>query len=178
MHKQKLIFGFGSLIEESSIRATAPNAGNIRPAYIKGFKRDFSLWDPVGYNETNLDLAGIPFTGLDVQLVGNPAAKVNGVVFTIQGDDLTRMLEREKEYRLVKTKAYDYESEKPVGRCEVFSSGKNNGEFDFKSAPQLRYLENYLRAAKRFGDKYYQEILDTTFIGTKSLRDFPKLVGY
>lgn len=173
---KKLIFGFGSLIEESSLRATAPNATNIRPAYIKGFRRDFSLWDPVGYDETNLDLAGIPFTALDVQPIGDSEARVNGVVFEVQGDELVKMLRREKEYKRVETVAYDYKTDESVGVCEVFSAGKNNAEFDFNSVPQLRYLENYLRAVKRFGEKYYQEILNTTYIGKKALSEFPQLL--
>lgn len=174
---KKIIFGFGSLIEEKSLWATAPNATNIRPAYIKGFRRDFSLWDPLGYTETNLDLAGIPFCSLDIQKVSNLKAIVNGVVFTVSEPDYKQLLIREKEYKLIKTMAYNYQDGKSLGICEVFSGGKNNGSFSFNSAPQLRYLKNYLQAAKRYGDKYYQEILSTTFIGIEPLSDFPRLTN-
>jgi cation transport regulator ChaC len=173
---RKIIFGFGSLIEEESLRATAPKATNIRPAYIKGFRRDFSLWDPLGYTETNLDLADIPFCSLDIQRTPDPKARVNGIVFTVSGQDFELLLIREKEYNLVETTAYDFRTDKAIGACEVFSSGKNNASFDFDSAPQLRYLANYLRAAKQFGNEFYQEILGTTFIGRKPLLDFPQLI--
>jgi cation transport regulator ChaC len=173
----KIIFGFGSLISEESLRATAPNATDIRPAYIKGFMRDFSLWDPLGYTITNLDLAGIPFPSLDVQKTSDPEARVNGVVFTVSNDqDYKQLLIREDEYKLVQTTAYDFYTDKAIGTCKVFSSGKNNTSFDFNSVPAKRYLEVYLQASKQFGDKFYQELLDTTFIDGRPLRDLPELI--
>jgi len=179
----KMIFGYGSLIREKSLRVTAPNATDIQPAYIKGFRRDFSLLDPFGYTEqdllnygeTSLDLANIPFCGLDIKKIPDPEARVNGVVFTVSGQDLEQMMVREAEYKLVKTIAYDYPTEQPIGICEVFSAGKNNAKYDFNSAPLKRYLEIYLQAGKRYGDKYYQELLSTTFINDQPLTQVPQL---
>lgn len=170
-----MLFGFGSLISPESLKSTAPNAQAIKPAYIKGFLREFNLWDPLGYTDTNLDLAGIPFTALDVSKTEDSAARVNGVVFTVNQDDFKQLLIREQEYQLVETMAYDYETGTPLGTCAVFSAGKNNGTYSFDSAPQKRYLDNYLKAARSYGQKYYDEILDTTYINGRKLKQFPEL---
>jgi len=174
----KLIFGFGSLISEESMRATTPNATDFKPAYIKGFYRDFSLWDPLGYTETNLDLAGIPFPGLDVKKISDKNARVNGVTFRVEGADLEKILIREAEYKLIETTAYDYSTERAIGKCSVFSSGKNNCAYDYDSAPLQRYLEIYLQAGKRFGNKYYLELLHTTHVNGKTLDQDSKLARY
>jgi len=174
----KAIFGFGSLISEESLRATAPNATDFKPAYIKGFYRDFSLLDPLGYTETNLDLAGIPFPSLDVKPIEDREARVNGVVFTVSGKDLEKILVREAEYKMVETMAYDYFNDQPLGKCSVFSSGKNNATYDYDSTPLQRYLEVYLEAGKRFGDKYYRELLATTYINGRSLNKDSRLAKY
>jgi len=76
---------------------TAQSAVDVRPAYIKGFRRDFSVWDAVGYNDEDL-------------------------------------------------------------------------------APQLEYLNQMLGAAKLYGETYYQETLDNTYIGNQALREFPDLL--
>ena len=171
-----VLFGFGSLIGEASLRATAPNATDIRPAYIKGFVRDFSLWDSIGFTETNLDLTGIPFCALDIQNGFDPDARVNGVSFSVDEEDFEKILVRERDYEVIETEVYDYKTNKLMGVTKVFSSGRNDGSFDFDSQAGMRYLDNYLDAGRERGDKYYQELLETTFIDGKSLNQYPQLM--
>lgn len=172
-----LVFGYGSLISLDSIRATAPGVSSLRPVYIKGFRRDFSLHDPEGYTVTNQDLAGIPFCSLDVQPCDDPAARVNGVVFAVSNEhDLQALLHREQEYKTPKAAVYDFETDEPLGSGIVFSSGKNNGKYDSRNPAQVRYLENCLAGAKYFGEKFYEEFTRTTYIGKKSLAEIPNLI--
>ncbi len=173
--KTKLIFGFGSLINTKSLLGTAPHASDIRPCYVKGFRRDFSVWAKAGWSTTNLDLAGIPFCALDIQENSNPDMRVNGVVFTVNKDDFVKLKDRECEYELTETVVYDFKSNEPIGKCQVFSACKNNGNYDFKSPSQTRYLEICLEGAKQYGEDFYQMFLDTTFIGDKRLGGMPKL---
>jgi cation transport regulator ChaC len=174
--ERKLVFGFGSLIGEESLRVTAPNAADIRPAYIQGFVREFNLWDADGFTERNLDLAGIPFCALDVRPISDQSARVNGVTFTVGEQDFKRLLVREEEYNVIETDAYDYETNESIGNCIVFSAGKNNGSFDFTSPAGMRYLQGYLHDARQYGDKYYQELLATTFIDGKDLYHYQQYI--
>lgn len=163
------IFGYGSLLQLESLKATVPSARNLRPVYIKGFRREFTLWDSIGWTETNLDLAGIPFCGVDVCPVNDKNSLVNGVVFEVSEADLPALLEREKEYELVEVTAYDFTTHKPVGTCMVFSANRQTGEYDFNSAAQKRYLDVCLEGAEQYGEEFLSQFILTTFIGDKSL---------
>lgn len=178
MTKSKTIFGFGSLIYTPSLLATAPQATNIKPAYIKGFIRNFNFWDAVGYTETNQDLAGEPMCALDIAKAKSAAARVNGVAFKVSEPDLSKLLIREEGYELLTTIAYDYVKGQPIaGDCLVFSANKNDGKYVFDGLAQQRYLDDYLRAAKQYGEQFYQEVLDTTFIDGQSLRNVIRLAA-
>ena len=173
--KTKLVFGFGSLINTASLLVTSPHASDIRPAYVKGFRRDFSVWAKGGWSTTNLDLAGIPFCALDIQEDSDAKARVNGTVFTVNENDFLKLKDRECEYKLTETVVYDFKNDEPIGKCLVFSACKNNGSYDVKSPAQIRYLEICLEGTKQYGEDFYQMFLDTTFVGDKRLSDMPEL---
>ena len=60
-------------------------------------------------------------------------------------------------------------SNKTLGTCQVFSSNKQNGHYDFKGAAQARYLKICLDSSREYGEKFYQEFLDTTIIDGQPL---------
>ncbi len=158
------IFGYGSLINKESLLATTPSATNIRPAIIKGFMRDFSVWDEAGFTETNLDLAGQPYCAVDVRADSDTTALVNGVVFTIPDDELVRLKQREKDYQTIETIAYDFATHDPLGKSLLFISGKNNGKFIKDSPAQQRYYDICCRSAREYGDDFYTMFIATTKI--------------
>jgi hypothetical protein len=159
------------------MRATAPSASDVRQAVIKGFVQDLTLWDPIGYTETNLDVGGIPFTGFDVHPVSDKQATVNGVVFKVQPEDTAALLEREREYKVLRTPAYDFATGKSLGTCLVFSSGANDAAFDPNSKPQNRYLQICLSTAESYGPAFLGMFLETTYVGGRTLKDQPGLVA-
>jgi cation transport regulator ChaC len=169
------IFGFGSLINLESLKATAPDAFGIRACYIKGFRRDFSLWNPIGWHKTNLDLAGEAFCALDVKSHSEPEARVNGIIFRVSEASYKRLIKRERGYSLVKTTAYCFESDEKVGECFVFSANKNDGTYNFDSKAQQRYLEVCLEGARLYGEPFYREFLDRAFIDGRQLAEISEL---
>ena len=172
-----VIFGFGSLINLESLKTTVPDVYDIHPAYIKGFRRDFSLWDPVGWTETNLDLSGEAFCALDVKADSDPKSRVNGIIFRMGERNYDRLIEREEGYKLVKTVAYDFESDEEIGECFVFSANKNDGAYDFNNEAQKRYLDICLTSAREYGEQFYQEFLHSTLIDGRRLNEIPELAG-
>jgi cation transport regulator ChaC len=176
MSATTLIFGYGSLIIPESLKATVPYAKNVHPVYVRGFKRDFSLWDPTGWTATNLDLTGIPFCALDVHKIEDEEARVNGITFEIDESQAPALLRREELYALIETTTYDFHTDKPLGSCFVFSANKHNGEYDFNSTAQERYLQECIESAKEYGDEFYREFLRSTYIGTQPLSEMPELV--
>jgi cation transport regulator ChaC len=169
-----LIFGYGSLLNLESLQATVPDAFNLRPSYIKGFKRDFCLWATDGFVATNPELSGMPFCAVDIHHVPEPD-EVNGVVFEVHQDQLPALLEREEGYTLIATEAYDFTTHEPLGTCFVFAANKHNGDFAFESPAQMRYLNTCLTGAKEHGEKFYQQFIRTTYVGHQLLRDVPEL---
>ncbi len=170
-----MIFGYGSLMDDESLRATVPNAQNVKPAYIKGFRREFNKLDPIGWKSSNLDLAGIPMCAVDVASFKDNE-RVNGVTFTFEPDYVAELKRREVGYELIETAAYDFHTDEATGLCFVFSCNSNDGEYLFGNPAQERYLEVCLRAAKEFGDDFYREFLATTYIGDKTLEQVPGLI--
>lgn len=164
----KQIFGFGSLINTESLKASAPSVTSIRSAYIKGFQRSFSLWDPQGFVTTNLDMARIPFCALDIQQ-SDAQCMINGVVFSVDELEFERIRQREIEYKMLEVEAYDFQSNAQLGTCIVFSANKNNATYDKESDAQERYLRICLDGAQEYGDRFYQQFLETTFIDDEPL---------
>lgn len=174
----KTVFGYGSLIDLDSLKATVPDAKDIRSCFVRGFTRNFSLWDPVGFNETNLDLKGLPFCALDIQKVNDPSKIVNGIVFRIDESRFNNLLKREQEYEVRETNVYDWNTKTILGPAFLFSSNKNNGKYNFGSAAQERYLELCLKGAKTFGEDFYKTFLETTYLNGKKLTELHlKILG-
>lgn len=171
---KKLIFGYGSLISKDSLMATSPNATEVQPAYIKGFIRDFSFWDALGYTETNLDLAGIPMCSLNVREAGRKN-RVNGVIFIVDSEDYKALLVRERGQDPLTTVAYDYKTDKKIGECVVFASKKLSGSFDFGNPAQLRYLHVALEASRKISNQFYKDFINSTYIGDSLLAEHPEL---
>jgi hypothetical protein len=166
-----VIFGFGSLLNVDSLRATVPSAFSIRPSYIKGFVRDFSVWDAVGFHDLELGVIGDPYCAVDVKKITDTNSRVNGITFKLDTIHFQELLKREHDYNLITTEAYDFETNKQIGVCSLFSSNKNDGSYDFDSIAQESYLQVCLSGARQHGVAFYQEFLDTTFINGTRLSD-------
>jgi len=167
------IFGYGSLLNFDSLLETSPDATNIQPVYIEGFKRSFNLWDSEGLgSESHGKLRGHPYCALDIAKIGDET--VNGVSFEVN-ISLENLKKRENMYNLIETEAFDFNSKTSVGNVYVFSSNSNNGSYDFESVAQTRYLKMCLQGAKAMGDDFYQQFLATTYIENSNLLEYPEL---
>jgi cation transport regulator ChaC len=201
------MFGYGSLMNPKSLLGTAPFATDIKPCVIKGYERGFTVWDQEGYSKKwildnpelfagNLELADLPFCALNLYPSSKPDALVTGITFRVGEDGYKELLKREPEYEVDQTTAYEFSPELgKIGLCHLFASDTVTGSFAFNppnSLPQKKYLEIFLNAARVHDeilrndnpghkDEFLQATLETTFIGDKSLRKFPKLlsgIGY
>ena len=154
-----------------SLIFTITHPVDIKPAYVKGFRREFNLWSLTGLRYATPDLRDVPFCALDISKVADQKSKVNGVIFKASNIQLEKLKDRESAYKLVKTVAYDFKTGRKLGDCYLFSACRNDGKYDFGSAAQKSYLETCLRGAKKFGDEFYQEFLNTTYVGDKTLSE-------
>ena len=127
------------------------------------------MWDETGFTETNLDLKGIPHCALNVKPSVDTRSKVNGIAFEMTKNYLQALLKREKDYDLIKTAMYDFETNEEIDTCYLFSSNQEDGAYNFDCPAQARYLKVCLDGARTIGIEFYDEFLKSTFIGEDSL---------
>lgn len=168
--KRLLVFGYGSLINISSLKEDVPEAKSITACYIKGFKREFCIWDPIGWSPNGQPNSEYAHCALTVYPVKNKLSLVNGVVFMPSDKSYKRLLKREVQYVPVTTMAYDFTTDEEIGECIVFSANKHNGVFINDSPWQMHYLNVCLDGARSLGEQFYDQFLDTTFLHDTSLR--------
>ncbi len=169
----KRIFWFWSLINTKSLQFTVPNAQVIGPGIIKEFKRSFNLHDPIGFR--TWEFQGIPMCALDVMKTNKQADSVNGVIFEMDNDYFEKLLQRENEYELVKTKAFDFFNWSSLWEVFVFSSNKNNATYDVTNEANNYYLYLCLMGAKDFWNDFYDFFVSSTYIRESQLWEITEL---
>ena len=100
------VFGYGSLLSHNSLSKTIPDRP-LTPAIIKGFKRVFNLHIK---DQSSPDV---------LNLEKNPDSICNGVFFSVNETELTKIKEREDDYNLEQTDAYDFLTGAKIGPCFV-----------------------------------------------------------
>lgn len=163
-------------MSKASLHATVPNAKNLRAAYIKNFRREFSKMDDEGMVDTNADIAGVPYCAVDV-ISGYDGEFVNGIIFETDETYLAALKRREYGYELLPVDAYDFRTGRPLGTCFVFSSNIRNGVYDYDNLAQTRYLELCLNGAKEYGKTFYKQFLASTYVNHEQLDMLPRLTG-
>lgn len=157
------IFGYGSLINEYSLRRTVPNAYNIFPCRVKGFVRVFNL--PT--KRRRCVVHGIPIAVLNIEK-SEWNQMINGVCFEMDLTHFEDLKQRESSYELIEIEVEDYQG----GFHKAFTFRALHFEaydFVFDSPTQMDYYNLCLEGAKYFGDEFLKEYLETTFIGEETL---------
>jgi cation transport regulator ChaC len=159
------IFGYGSLVNESSIRRTVPNAKNITPVRINGFIRVFNL--PTKRKKCVLN--GVPVAVLNIEK-SEFNQEMNGVVFDMDETHFEDLKARESSYELFELEAYDYDGN--LHRAYTFRARHFEAyDYQFESPTQEEYLRLCLDGAKNFGEEFFEDFLNTTHIGRKTLKE-------
>lgn len=101
------IVGYGSLMSHKSLRETIPDH-NFKQVIIKGYQRIFNVMIEKSKNPDN------------VNLTKKKGYACNGVLFSVDKDDFTKIKERESpEYKLQKSAVFDFNSGKKIGSAFI-----------------------------------------------------------
>lgn len=100
------IVGYGSLLSHNSLSKTIPDR-SFTPVVVKGYKRVFNL---KAERDRDPDVLNLKPDG---------RAQFNGVLFSVNEDELVKIKEREDDYNLEETNCYDFTTGKPLGRCFI-----------------------------------------------------------
>jgi hypothetical protein len=144
------IVGYGSLISHKSLKETIYDRP-FTPVIVKGYKRIFDLATGHGKNRDLLNV------------IKSPAHNFNGVLFSVNDAELVKLKEREDDYNLAKTVAYDFVTGKELGNCfitvDVLVGIDHSGVF----APEKGYFILCREAAYHISEEFGRYWDDTTY---------------
>lgn len=161
------VFGYGSLLDLSSLRMTAPSATALESAWIRGYRRSFCVVDAEGWTATNLDVAGEAFCAVGVvPCVGH---LTNGVVFDVTSDDFAALVEREKQYRVDRVALYRGGGARRT--AAVFVARAAAPAMQWSSPAQRRYIDICVQGAAQYGAAFADSFARTTWVGRERLGD-------
>ena len=168
--KSIVIFGYGSLINEDSLRKTVPSAKNIVPVRLQGYTRVFDF-----PSSTRLcEKSGKCCTVLNA-FESKKDSSINGIIFEMDEEDLQNLIYRETGYELIEVEVENYYDENVKIVAYFFKAPKyESNYFLFDSEKQMEYLDLCVEGCKIFGDEFLREFLETTYIENKSLREIFK----
>ena len=159
------IFAYGSLLSETSLRKTVPEARNRYPAKIYGFRRVFNLASHYRYCPDRQS----PVCVLNLQRAG-PGTMLNGVCFEMSEASFAALIDREQLYEMHEVVVHRYDDAGSPQVANLFWA-RNHEYFSYlsDSRAQRHYLELCLSGCKEFGPGFIEDFKDSTdFWGVES----------
>ncbi len=155
----KKIFGYGSLINKTSLQKTAPDVEEIFPCYTKGFIRNFNI----KWNRRYCPKFQRYCSVLNLE-TSNYDNWIGGVYFEVNNKDFEALKQREDAYWIYEINLYDMYG-KFVDVWYTFSRRKHKEHNFIENSPiQIEYLEICLQGALSFGQEFYENFCNTTYI--------------
>ncbi|MFP4401783.1 MAG: gamma-glutamylcyclotransferase family protein [Candidatus Nanoarchaeia archaeon] len=153
-----LIFGYGSLLLESSLKKTAPNSRIVGEGLLNNFMR---IFNKPSKNKTHLALNLIP----------KENCRVNGVLIELDKEDFYEMIQREFRYNII---LVQIQVGSELMEAYTFSySQENSLIFDLNDEFQLDYIKTCLDGARLRNQGFYEFFIKNTFISeSENLENF------
>jgi hypothetical protein len=163
----QFIFGYGSLINTQSRNATAGNSVSAIPVRVSagfGFIRAWNDRSPSGFTALGLRKPG----------PGETATTINGVLYPVRGDDMTKFDAREEGYVRVEVPHADIEpvswqSIPQAGHVWVYIPVRPGGEPGVglpqpdAAYPMLEsYIDVVIEGGFEYGPEFARELIETT----------------
>ena len=163
----KKIFAYGSLMNTNDLRRTVPNARNLFPVKLYGYKRVFNLKSTYRFDA----IANISISVLNLEAT-SLSEFVNGICFDMDDESFAELLQREKAYNLVETKVCGYFDENRHYQAYFFLSVENQKySYQLNSDIQANYLKICLDGCIKYGSSFVQDFQKTThFFGIDESR--------
>ena len=158
------IFGYGTLMNEESLKKTVPSATNLRPAITYGFRRFFNLESCNRYEE------GIPVCVLNIE-DWSPNSFINGICFDFSEEDFEALKKREKFYAVMPIKAECYHTKEEFDAYIFQAKECDCYDFLHTSRQQMEYVNICYDGAKKIDEKFLEMFRSTTYIKNKNLKD-------
>lgn len=166
------IFAYGSLLNENSLRKTVPNATNIFPAKVFGFKRVFNLASHYRY----CPAIDKPVCVLNLKQ-SDPDFQLNGICFEMDESSFDALMSREQIYEMHEVGIRHFDNDEPLPSAKLFWA-KNHEMYRYlsNSHAQSHYLDLCIRGCERFGPQFLNEFrMSTEFWSIDSDEDIKQI---
>jgi cation transport regulator ChaC len=159
------IFAYGSLMNSRDLMRTVPEARNMIPVKLYGYKRVFNLESTYRFDP----LTNIPICVLNIES-SYSLDFVNGICFDMDYQSFDDLLEREKAYDLIEAVVYEYFDDSKNYEAYFFVS-KDSEKYPYRleSDLQLDYLEICIEGCSDYGQEFLEDFKRSThFFGVDS----------
>lgn len=152
------IFSYGSLLDEHSLKETVPDAHNLFPAKLYGYKRMFDLIAQWRFDERT----GEPICILNVQKTDDSRA-LNGMCFDMSEAAFEDLLLREKGYDLVEKEVECYKDAGEKSQAFFFMA-RDYTPYPYKldSKIQQKYLNHCISGCQKYGKGFIDDFIKST----------------
>jgi len=168
-NKKVIIFGYGSLMNEVSLRETVPDVGRVMPALLEGYERVFNVESLFTFTED-----GGMYAVLNVQ--EREGVVMNGVCFEVTQAYIDDLLKREEGYELRDVYVTPYGGGNTMKAVMFMDVSDKRQDFVFGDSMQMAYLERCADGARSHGEEFYEKFLDTTLIGGRKVGEIEGLL--
>lgn len=152
------IFAYGSLISQSSLKKTVPEARNIFPAATHGLKRVFNLASTYRFDEQQQ----APVCVLSAEADAADSV-MNGICFEMDEISLDNLLRRESGYDFVRIQAHHYHDRKDIFEAYYFrAKAAEPYRYLANSDAQRHYLRLCLSGSAEFGTSFVEDFKRST----------------
>jgi len=141
--------GYGSLINHQSLKETIKDK-KFTPVIVKGYKRIF-----------NLEIREKGKTDI-LNLEKNKSSKFNGIMFEVSEEELIKLKRREEEYNIEEIEAYEFNSNKKLGKALIAVDYFIGIDHDHKK-PNEHYFKLCREGAYKIGKKFGKMWDETTY---------------
>jgi gamma-glutamylcyclotransferase (GGCT)/AIG2-like uncharacterized protein YtfP len=150
------IFGYGSLMNENSLKKTVPDAHIIGTDTLKGYRRHFDFKSPYRKNEDT----GIFSSVLNIST--DSSCSITGVLIELSEEKHEELLNREQGYESLGIELISGEMAYTFIACDY-----DPYKYIFNDEVQSEYLNLCISAATKYG--FLNNFLESTFIGKQSI---------
>ncbi|PCJ52401.1 MAG: hypothetical protein COA79_23920 [Planctomycetota bacterium] len=165
------VFGYGSLINKSSLERTCPQSRLVSTAYLKGWRRHLNM--PLIHSN---NLYNGKFSHAFSIDRGSLNDRVNGVLIEVSPSELLELDKRESHYSRVDVELFDSKTNQKLKDGIVFAVT----EYEPTAVPwdhpfSKQYVETCLKGCLNFGTDYLNEFLKSSFDMDKPFSDIEEV---
>lgn len=164
------IIAYGSLINKNELLNSEVKILTYEPIVLKGFKREFNQ-EPSWRKSTNENRAVL-------NVSENKNHFINALLLEVDSASLDFIDNRERGYDRLKVKNSDLtfpytKNKRNIDKDIFIYLGKKEKQNNL-ILPNLEYLDICLDGSKSWGEEFYSDFLNTTFVKGESLTLFLK----